>query len=55
MLADHLARTVGHFWPDWSIWLRRLQDTRVQEDIIYPRQFLVWEALMAFLLKLHLL
>ena len=47
-----MARTVGHFWPEWSIWLRRLQDTRVQDDITYPRQFLIWEALMAFLLKL---
>ena len=41
-----------HFWPKMGGWLGDLPDTRVQEKVIYPRAFLVWMGLMAFLMKL---
>jgi hypothetical protein len=43
---------VGHFWPDFRGWLGQVTDTRVQERIVYARQFLTWMGLLVFLLKL---
>jgi hypothetical protein len=43
---------VGHFWPDFRGWLGLVTDTRVQERIVYARQFLTWMGLLVFLLKL---
>jgi hypothetical protein len=47
-----LAKTVGHFWPDFRAWLAALEDTRDQNRIVYPRQFLSWMGLLLFILKL---
>jgi hypothetical protein len=47
-----LAKTVCHFWPEFRAWLAGLKDTRDQNRIVYPRQFLSWMGLMLFLLKL---
>ena len=47
-----LGKTVAHFWPKFGSWLAGLADTRVQEKTTYLRQFLTWEGLMLFLLKL---
>ena len=47
-----VARTMVHFWPEMRQWLGQLVDTRDQDSIIYPRQFLFWTADMTFLLKL---
>ncbi len=47
-----VARTMAHFWPEMGHWLGRMTDTRDQDSIIYPRQFLFWTAGMTFLLKL---
>ena len=47
-----LARTVAHFWPKFQKWLAQVEDTRQQDKTTYPRQFLSWECLMLFLLKL---
>jgi hypothetical protein len=47
-----LARTVAHFWPKLGPWLASLADTRDQEKITYLRQFMAWQGLMLFLLKL---
>jgi hypothetical protein len=47
-----LARTVAHFWPKFRSWLESLSDTRDQEKITYLRQFMAWQGLMLFLLKL---
>ena len=47
-----LGKTVGHFWPKLRSWLAAMADTRDQEKITYLRQFLAWQGLMLFLLKL---
>jgi|GEM_PF-3092008 len=47
-----LARTVAHFWPEMWHWLGQLVDTRDQDSIIYPRQFLFWTGSMIFLQKM---
>jgi hypothetical protein len=43
---------MAHFWPKFARWLGDIEDTRVQEKNTYLREFLTWQALMAFLLKL---
>jgi len=43
---------VAHFFPELPAWLKQTQDRRDQDLITYPRQFLLWMGLMAFLLKL---
>lgn len=43
---------MGHFWPDFRGWLSQVTDTRVQERILYAREFLTWMGLLVFLLKL---
>ena len=47
-----MGRTIAHFWPQFSDWLKGLEDTRDQARITYSRQFLSWMGLMLFLLKL---
>ncbi len=47
-----LAKTLAHFWPDLPLWLRQLGDSRDQDQITFPRQFLFWTAALTFLLKL---
>jgi hypothetical protein len=47
-----LAKTVAHFWPKMGSWLAAVTDTRDQEKITYWRQFLLWQGLLLFLLKL---
>jgi hypothetical protein len=47
-----LAKTIAHFFPDFSTWLAQITDTRDQDAITYSRQFLTWMVLMGFLLKL---
>jgi hypothetical protein len=51
-LGQSLARTVAHFFPDLGQWMHAVKDTRDQELITYGRVFMLWESLMAFLLKL---
>lgn len=47
-----LGRTVSHFLPDLSDWMRSLGDSRRQELCIYDRRFLTWVGMLLFLLKL---
>ena len=47
-----LAKTMAHFWPEMRHWLGQLVDTRDQDSITYPRQFLFWTGSMIFLLKM---
>jgi hypothetical protein len=47
-----LARTVGHYWPEFRRWLAGLNDTRDRSRITYGTGFLAWMGLMIFLLKL---
>ena len=44
---------MAHFFPDYRSWMRAVTDTRQQDLITYPRQFLLWMGLMIFLLKLQ--
>ena len=47
-----LVQTVRHFFPELSVWLDRLPDTRVQEDCTYSRRFLAWWGFLLYLLQL---
>jgi hypothetical protein len=51
-LGAALAKTLAHFWPDLPQWLGQLGDSRDQDQITFPRQFLFWTAALTFLLKL---
>jgi len=52
-LGTVFVRTVGHFWPYFSLWLSQLPDTRDQRLITYDRKFLAWWGLLLFALKLR--
>jgi hypothetical protein len=43
---------VAHFWPKLPSYLAAVTDTRDQDKITYLRQFLAWQGLLLFLLKL---
>lgn len=45
-------KTVRHFWPEFSLWLGQLPDTRFQPMVIYDRKFLAWWGISLFALKL---
>lgn len=47
-----LAKTVRHFWPEMSAWMREVNDTRMQELVVYDRRFLLWWAILGFQLRL---
>jgi hypothetical protein len=47
-----LVQTVRHFFPEFTAWLNRLPDTRVQEACIYPRRFLAWWGISLYLFQL---
>ena len=47
-----LARTVGHFFPDFNDWIDQFPDPRAEPRLIYHRRFLVWVGLWLFLGKL---
>jgi hypothetical protein len=51
-LGASLARTLAHFFPEHRQWMQAVKDTRDQDLITYGRSFMIWESLMAFLLKL---
>lgn len=47
-----VAKSIRHFWPSLSVWLKDLADTRMQELVIYDRRFLLWWGILIFLLRL---
>jgi hypothetical protein len=47
-----LARTVGHFFPDFDTWLNEIDDPRFLPFITYDKRFLLWWGLQLFLCKL---
>src|SRR5690349_19449908 len=47
-----LARTLRHFFPDFTTWLDQLPDPRCPQRIIYPRRFLGWYGVLLFVGKL---
>jgi hypothetical protein len=47
-----LGKTVAHFWPKLPSYLAAVTDTRDQDKITYLRQFLAWQGLLLFLLKM---
>lgn len=51
-LGKAFVKTVRHFWPEFSLWLERLRDTRFQPMVIYDRKFLAWWGIILFALKL---
>jgi len=52
-MGSALAKTMAHFFPKMLSWLAALADTRDQNRITYPREFLSWTGLMLFLLKME--
>lgn len=51
-LGKAFVKTVRHFWPELSLWLGRLPDTRFEPMVIYDRKFLAWWGIILFALKL---
>jgi hypothetical protein len=51
-LGPVLAKTVRHFLPGLPGLLRRLPDARNPDQLYYPKETLVWSALLMFLLAL---
>lgn len=47
-----LQKTIKHFFPAFSSRLREVPDPRNQDMIVYPREFLLCEALLIYLLSL---
>ncbi len=47
-----MVQTVRHFFPEFTTWLDRLPDTRVQEACTYSRRFLAWWGIALYLLQL---
>jgi len=52
VVADVLGKTVKHFFPEFFAWLHAVDDPRNQEMIVYPREFLLWAAILIGLLYL---
>jgi hypothetical protein len=47
-----LARTLGHFFPQFGRWLAGLPDTRCQGKVVYDKTLCLWEAMDIFFLGL---
>jgi hypothetical protein len=47
-----LVQTVRHFFPEFTTWLNRLPDTRVQDACVYSRRFLAWWGISLYLFQL---
>lgn len=47
-----LVQTVRHFFPEFTTWLNRLPDTRVQDACIYSKRFLAWWGIGLYLFQL---
>lgn len=41
-----------HFWPEFSVWLNELPDTRFQPLVVYDRKFMAWWGIALFAFKL---
>ena len=50
-LVGVVKKTVGHFFPRFNNWLKRLTDIRNQDLITYRREVLVWVGLILLLTK----
>jgi len=50
-LGRDFVRTIRHFWPAFSNWLRRLPDSRRQEFVVYDRAFLARWGIALFVFK----
>lgn len=52
-LKGVLFKTVHHFFPSFSNWLRSIPDPRNPLKIIYPAQSLLWIGILLFAMKLR--
>jgi hypothetical protein len=50
-LAGILATTVDHFFPDFNVWLRKINDPRDPETITYKLETLFWQGLLTLITK----
>jgi hypothetical protein len=51
-LGEEVARTVGHFFPQFNAWLATFPDPRCQGKVVYDKEFCIWEAMGIFILGL---
>jgi len=47
-----LPTTIRHFWPEFSLWLDSVPDSRFSPLIIYHKRFLIWWGLSLYLFQL---
>lgn len=52
-LKTVLFKTVRHFFPSFSSWLRTIPDPRNPKMIVYPLPGLMWIGILLFLMKLQ--
>ena len=45
VLVEEIARTVGHFFPEFGSWLAGLPDMRCPDKVVYEKDFCIWEAM----------
>jgi hypothetical protein len=51
-LGEAVARTVGHFFPQFGSWLAAFPDPRCQGKVVYDKALCIWEAMDIFILGL---
>ncbi len=51
-MGEEVARTVGHFFPQFDSWLEALPDPRCQGKVVYDKALCIWEAMDIFILGL---
>lgn len=47
-MVEEIARTAGHFFPQFGSWLAGLPDRRCQGKVVYDKAFCIWEAMDIF-------
>ena len=52
VLGEEVARTVGHFFPQFDSWLTAFPDPRCQGKVVYDKALCIWEAMDIFILGL---
>lgn len=51
-MKDTLYKTMHHFFPSFSNWLKQIDDPREEKKIEYPLSYLGWVGVLLFLMKL---
>jgi hypothetical protein len=52
-IARKLIKTIFHFFPKFSMWLKEIKDLRNPKKIKYPMEVIMWSGLFLFILQLE--